>query len=326
MALTVQDYASLTDDLQEVFDETAESSVAEMKMPSIFQVRDIVRRTYDMTIRHGLAGVAKVTPGQELPTVSGNEGDSITFTQAYYGAKCSITKEMRLFDLYDQMEDEVRSIIDDAFQKVEQSMADVLGFGWSTSYSDVYSASQTSTGPDGLALFSTVHTNNTNADTYRNQIKDDSSTENPALSRAAIVQARADAMGYVAPTGVIRPTRLDTLIVSPTKEDLAFRIVNSSGVATTPNVDDNPLRGNIKIIVAPHLTTRTGGTNTSAYWYMADSKKVGNSLRAIFAQRPQLGAAENVTETQNWLYPIDFFYTLGRGYQQYIWGSNASLS
>lgn len=329
MALTVNDYPALTDDLQEVFNEVAASSIAEMPfMTGIFDVTDLPRRTYDMTIVHGLNGIERVAGGQELPTVSGNEGDSITYTQSYYGAKVSVTKEMRLFDLYDEMTGQVRSITDDAFQKIEQSFADMLGNGNSASnYTDVYGESVSAVGPDGLALFSTAHTNNINSNTYRNQIKDSSDTENPALSRDAIVQARSDAMVYQDPSGVIRPTRLDTLIVAPSNEDLAERILFSTQLSGSANNDINPLKGKVSnLVVSAHLETRTGGTDTSAYWYMADGRKVNNSLKARFGQRPELGAAEDVTETRNWLYPIDYFYLRGIGYQQYIWGSDASLS
>ena len=51
----------------------------------------------------------------------------------------------------------------------------------------------------------------------------------------------------------------------------------------------------------------------SAYWFMADSAKVDNSLMALFAERPELDAPEQVYENKNWTYSLDFFYTTGLG-------------
>jgi hypothetical protein len=45
---------------------------------------------------------------------------------------------------------------------------------------------------------------------------------------------------------------------------------------------------------------------------MADSSKLEESLKAIFAQIPMLEAPEVVYKNKNWDYSIDFYYTLGR--------------
>lgn len=321
MSITTSDFSSLTDDLQSIFKETAEAAIADMKGQMIFDVRDTDRRTYDHLVLHGQAGIERVAEGSDLPTVSSVEGDSITYTQKRYGAVVPITKDMRMFDLYDAIEGQVRSITQDGFDKVDQSMADVLLHGWDTSYTDVYNQTETSTGTDGLALFSTAHTNNLNANTFRNQIKDSSATENPALSRDAIVTARKDAMTYQDPNGIVRPVRLNKLLVTPTNEDLAERIVLSTQQSGTANNDVNPLRGKLDIEVWERLEADGQGTSYSNYWFMYDSSKVGETLKALFAERPTLDAPEQVYKSKNWDYSIDFYYTLGRGFPAYIRGS-----
>ncbi len=175
---------------------------------------------------------------------------------------------------------------------------------------------------DGLNLFHASHTNNINSRTFRNLIRNTAGTANPGLSRDAIIKARADARLYKDPNNVNRPVRLDTLLVSANKEDLAERIVFSTGVQGTPNVDMNPLKGKISSIkVWEKLDTRSDGTDTSAYWFLYDSKRVKKCLKSPFAQRPMMFEAENVTETGNWLYPLDAYYTIGLGYPAYIFGS-----
>lgn len=322
MPITREDFPSLTDDLQTIFNEVAKTKVAEMKGNKIFNVFETNRKTFDHLILHGLKGIAEVTPGQDLPTINSEQGDTITWTQRYFGAIAAVTKEMRKFDLYNQIETIVRSLGDDAFNKVDQSLADAILYGWSTSYTDVYGRTVSGVGPDALALFSTAHTNNLNSTTFSNII-----TSNPTLTREAIVTARKQGLVHQDPNGIIRPINLDTLVVAPSNEDLAERILLSTQMSGTANNDINPLKGKIKnLIVWERLETRSDGTDTSAYWFMLDSALVGETLNCLFAERPSLDAPEEVYENKNWEYSCDFFYVVGLGYPAYIFGSNASGS
>jgi hypothetical protein len=231
---------------------------------------------------------------------------------------------MRKFDLHEQISSLPKTLVDDAFNKIDQSYGDVLTNGWSTSYTDVYGSSVTSTGPDGLALFSAVHSNDTTTRTYSNLISDGVNND-PILSRAAIVKSVSNAGVYVDPNGLNRPIMLDTLIVGQANWDLAERLVFSPGVVGTANVDINPVKSRIrKIVTWPRLDTRTGGTDTSAYWFLADSRRVGESLKSKFAQRPEMAPPEVVYANKNWEYSIDYFYVHGIGYQAYIRGSRGT--
>ncbi len=323
MPITTADFASLTDDLQSIFNEVAKTKVAEMKGNKVFNVFDTNRRTFDHLILHGLSGIKEVTPGQDLPNILSEEGDSITWTQRYFGGIASITKAMRLFDLHNQMETLVRSLTIDAFDKVDQSLADVLLYGFATTYTDVYGSTVSAVGPDAVALFSASHSNNLNSNVFSNIITDN--TVNPVLSRSAIVAARKQGLTHKDPNGIVRPVNLDTLIVSPSNEDLAERILYSPNMSGNAQNDINPLKGKIKnLIVWERLETRSDGTDTSAYWFMIDSAQIGETLNCLFAERPSLDAPDQVYANKNWEYSCDFFYTLGLGYPAYIFGSNAT--
>lgn len=320
--ITVADFPALTTDLQSIFNEVAKTKVADMKGNKIFEVLDTNRKTFTHLILHGISGIQEITSGQDLPLLTSKEGDSITYTQRYFGAMIAVTKEMRKFDLYDQITGLVKSLTEDAFDKIDQSYADVLLHGWDTSYTDVYGKSVSALGPDGVSLFNTSHTNNLNANTFSNIIG-----TNDALSRDAIVNARAKALVHRDPNGLIRPILLDTLIVSPSQEDLAERILYSTNMSGTANNDINPLKGKIKnLIVWERLGLRSDGTDTSNYWFLADSSKVKESLKSKFAERPSLDAPEQVYSNKNWEYSCDFFYTVGLGYPAYVWGSNGTGS
>lgn len=320
------DYPKLTQKLNEVHNEAAADAVESWVGKDIFDVIDTDWKTYDYLVMHGAGNLQQIAEGAELPTVSSNEGDSAAWTQKRFGEKISITKDMRMFDRYDQMMEAVQSVTDEAFQKIDQSMADALLNGFTgTTYTDVFGKTVSNLSVDGVTLFNSAHTNNINSNVFRNLIRNSAGTDNPALSRDAMIKARSDARTYQDPNGVNRPVMLDTLIVSAGNEDLAERLVYSQGVAGTPNVDINPIKGKIKnIIVWSKLDLRSDGTDTSAYWFMADSKKVKKALKAPFAQRPMMHEAENVTETQNWLYPLDAYYVLGLGYPSGIFGSTGA--
>src|SRR3990167_1586473 len=181
----------VTDDLQSIFNESSQSAIAEMGGNKLFDVRDTDRRTYDHLILHGLDVVQAVAQGSDLPSTTSVQGDTATYTQQRYGGIVSVTKDMRLFDLHDQIESIVRSAADDAFHKIDQSMADLLTNGFSASnYTDVFGQSVAATGPDGLPPFSASHTNNINSNTFRNLIRYNGSNS-PILGREAVKIGRA---------------------------------------------------------------------------------------------------------------------------------------
>lgn len=326
MAFTTADYPKLTQKLNEVFNEAASVEVSSWVGREIFDTPDTDWKTYDYLTLHGTGGFTRVAEGGQLPLSNSSEGDSAAWTQKRHGSRVGITKDMRMFDRYNEMEDLVKTEVEYAFDRIDQSMADVLTNGFTgTSYTDVYGETVSNLAVDGVVLFSASHTNNINSRTFRNLIRNSAGTNNPALSRDAIVTARKDGKIYRDPVNANRSVNLDTLIVSATNEDLAERVVFSSGVQGTPNVDLNPLKGKVSNIkVWSRLDVRSDGTDTSAYWFMADSKRVKKCLKSPFAQKPMMGEATQVHDSLTWEYPIDAYYVIGLGYPAYIYGSTGA--
>lgn len=323
--ITVQDFPALTDDLQDIFNEVAKRSVAENKGFEVFDVFDTNRRTYDELILHGMSGIQKVTSGEDLPKINAAQGDTITWTQGYYGGAADVTKEMRKFDLYGQISKIVKSLAQDAFNKVDQSLADRLIGGFSNTYTDPYGQTVSTLGPDGVSLFSDSHTNPVTDSTFSNLCVE-GSTSNPALSRQAIVDTRKAARVHKDPNGIIRPVKLDTLLVSPELEDTARRLVGSEYLPGGDHNDINPLYNKVKIKVWERLDQSSDGTDSSDYWFMYDSQGVSDTLKCIFAERPSLDAPNEAYLSKNWEYTCDFFYVIGNAYAAYIYGSDASES
>jgi len=327
MALLTSDYATLTQKLNEWYNESAKEKVQSWIGKELFDVSETDWQTYNYLILNGLAKFDRVAEGAQLPIASSVEGDSVTATQRRFGGRVGITKDMRMFERYDQMQEIVRSSVDYAFDRVDQSQADLLGNGFtSTSYTDLYGYSQSNVTPDGVVFFSASHSNNQNSNVARNLIRNSAGTANPALARDAIVTARKDAKVHLDPNGTNRPINLDRLIVSATNEDLAERVVYTSGVQGTPNVDINPLKSKVtNILVWSRLDTRgNDSTDTSAYWYMADSRNVKSTLKSPFAQKPMMGEATQIHDSLNWEYPIDAYYVLFLGQPYNVFGATGA--
>ena len=324
MPITVADFPALTRDLQDIFNEVARQKVAENKGFEIFDVKQTDRREYTHLILHGMSGVKKVVPGEDLPKISGREGNQITYVQSYYGGSVDITKEMRIFELHGQMNTLIKSLAEDAFDKVDQSFADNVLGGFDASYLDPYGETVSGLGPDGQVLFTAGHTTPVSGATYSNLCVDEAGNTNPALSRGAIVATRVAARGHRDPNNILRPINLDVLLVPPQLEDTANRIVLSQYLPGSGNNDINPLYNKVKVVVWDRLALNSAGTDTSNYWFMYDSRSVGESLKSLFAEKPSLDAPEEVYINKNWEYTLDYFYTIGRGHPAYIWGSKGT--
>jgi hypothetical protein len=325
MPITRADFPKLTEKIQSIFNEVASGKVSDNVGFSLFNVFDTEMRTYEHLVLHGVAGIKRVTPGQNLPKLSTKEGDSVQWTQEYFGGEVGVNKDMRKFDLYNQIEGICRTITEDAFDSVDQSLADKLIHGWITTYTDVYGDTVTSVGPDSLSLFSAAHSNNINSNVFSNIITDGTNT-NPPLSRQAIMHMRALGLVHKDPNGKTRPIKYDILLVPPSLEDMATRICNSQYLPGSANNDINPLYGKIKVVVWARLETASDGTDASAYWYLLDSSRKDETLQCLFAERPSLDAPEEVYENKDWNYTLDYFYAIGFGYPAYVAGSKGDKS
>lgn len=326
MPILLTDFPALTAELHKIFNETAARKVADNKGFQIFNVFDTNLETYKHLVLHGLSGIKRVTSGQDLPKVNARQGDTISWTQEYFGAALDVTKSMRKFDRYDEIAGLAKGLTEDSFDKVDQSLADRILNGWATSYTDVYGDTVAAIGPDAKALFAANHSTPLNSNTFSNIISDGTYT-NPVFSRQAIVYQRMLGKTYRDPNNIARPINYDTIVVGPALEDEADRVCNSQLIPGSANNDKNPLYGKIKnIYVWERLSETSSGTNTSAYWFMVDSAGRAEALQCLFSERPSLDAPEQVYINKNWEYTLDYYYAIGTGFPAYIAGSKGDNS
>lgn len=321
-----RDFGSLTEYLDEIFKEYAVRGMADLKGKQLFDTASPERQDYIYRELEGVSEFRRVAEGGQFPLAVATPGDAMTITQKRYGGRVSVTKDMRKFDLYDQINGLVRSETDAAFSMMDQSMADLILNGFSgTSYTDIFGDIQSNLAVDGVVLFSASHSNNVNSTVQRNLIRDENNAANPALDRAAIVKARTDGKSHKDSNGINRPINLTTLLIGPSLEDVAERTVMSSGIVGTPNVDLNPLKSSVSgIMIWERLGTSGQGTDTSAYWFMVDPMRVKDTLKAPITQLPTLTPPHEVHDSLNWEWVLDAYFALGLGNPFGIWGSTGA--
>ena len=175
MAIRTSDYISLTEKLNEWYNEASVERVADWVVKTLYDVGETDWRVYDYLITYGAGRFDEIAEGAQLPVVSTVEGDSTTAKQRRFGGRVGITKDMRLFNRYDRIEDAVKDEVNIAWDKIDQSQADLLTNGFSgTSYSDIYGFTQSNTSPDAVVFSQARHTYNWDGHPARNLIRNSS--------------------------------------------------------------------------------------------------------------------------------------------------------
>lgn len=327
-------YDELYDEIYEsvFYDHVSQGIDASVGM-NLFGVKKDMRKVVVARNAHAPTGFGKVAKGEDYPNMTNETGDSLSVTQQHFAGNIIVSKEDRLFSMRNEagetdisdIEDLVRGALDDGLNSIDQSLADVLLGGFADTYTDVYGQTASSLTPDGVRLFSASHTL-PGGITFSNLVTD-GTNNNAAMSRDALVKTIALARKFKGANGVNRGVELDTLIVGPDLVDLAERLINSDKVAGSNNNDTNMYLKRINIVPWSRLASASDGTDTSAFFFLADSKKLKQyGIKMHSAQFLQLSKSKENTTNQDWVYPLDAFYAIARNEPQFIFGSNGTNS
>lgn len=307
--------------LTRIYDEQAKRRVTGDVGMKVFKVEDDANYASSYQMVGTFGGTQKVAEGQDFPETTTAQGYKKIVTQSHFANSFRITKDHRVFisTKWKEIKALPKNLSRDAFNKIDQSFADVLNNGRSTSYTDVFGVVVDATTPDGVALFSDSHKVTATGNTMGNIIWDGGATGvgtvNPALSRAALVSAKTMARKAKDSSGILSEIMVNTLLVSADDEDLAYRITKSQYMQGTPNNDINPDQtvGGFNVLVWSRLN--------KGYWFVYDSEMVGETLFSGFAQKPTMEAPFQYPKNQDWLYTLDFYYYIQLGAPNYILGS-----
>lgn len=327
--MKVPSYEALTKEIQKIFSTAAKNKIAKQFGMTLFGVKTTELLDYKYQILHGVDGVVPVAESQDYPKTSGKQGDSITFTQQTYGRTIVVSKKIRKFwrTQNGSVASQVKTTTETTFDRIDQSMADRLLNGWGATYTDVFDETQSNVCPDGNPLFYAAHSNAANSTTFSNIITE-GATVNPTLSRPALVETIARGRKFKRPINegkdVVAPVELNCLLVGPDLYDLAIRLVESAKIAGSDNNDTNGSIAHLKVKMWSRLASDGQGVDHSAKWFMYDEGMVGETLMALFSQKPQLDAPDEAYRSKDWEYTIDTYYVLGNGWPAYIYASKGT--
>lgn len=315
MVVKTHDYWDQTSHLKmidEIYQESMKEKLDDLVLLRIFDEETNSHRNDTIIIEEWLTGVSYIPENSEYPDAEPGDSDSYTMEKAKYGAKVLITEEMKKYNEIGSMKERIRSIVDDWMEKIEQSLADILLYGFSTSpYTDVYGKTMGAVGQKGLALFNSTDGNIITA----------GSTQNPALSVQALDAAYIMGATRKNTKGQYKSIKYDTLLVSPALRSLADTLVNSDKL---PGSSDNAVnfnKGRFKVVESPRLSQRSDGTDTSAYWFVFDSKKIKRQLKVKWAKKPELKAVGEVLFDANEVHRFSYWYSRGFLNYNFIAGS-----
>ena len=307
--------------IDEIFQESMKDKLDDLTLLKIFSEESNSHRNDTILVEDGLTWVSYIPENSEYPTAEPGDTDSMTMQKFKYGAKVLITEEMKLYNEYGSMEERIRSIVDEGMEMIDQSLADILVHGFSTStYTDVFGKTMGAVGQKWYALFNSTD----------NNIIKVGATTNPELSVAALNAAYVLGATRKTANGQHRSVKYDTLLVPPELRALADTLVNSDKL---PGSSDNAVnfnKGRFKVVESPRLSTsfvESGNTvDTSTFWFVFDSKKIKNQLKVKWARKPQLKLVGECKFDANEVHRFSFIYSRGFLNFPYIAGSKGTSS
>ena len=261
-------------------------------------------------------GIEYIPENAEYPDIKPGGEHKMTFTKYKYGWKIVITEEMIRLNDYTKLPKIVRSATQRAFDKIEQSLADMFPHGFSTaSYVDVWKRTMHAIGDEGRALFNnddkTIITLNNN--------------QNPELSLAALDAIYVMGTKHRDAQGNHKSISYDTLLVPPALRSKADILVNSDRIPGSNDNAPNPIKGRFKVVVSTWLGGNVNfngsDVNTDKYWYVFDSSNVKDQLRVIWAWHPQIVHQDVNENTNNHVSRLSFMYSRGFLNMSYVAGS-----
>jgi hypothetical protein len=255
--------------------------------------------------------VVSVTPFGDVPEKGEGEvyaldlirpGWTKDFTHLEYGLGFEVTETALEDDEYDVLIRSAEMLAFSARYVQEKTAADAFfnnGFG-------------TETTPDGVSLYNTAHVLK-GGGTARNMLATDADLSIDSLSDA---MRDLQTETKIESGQLVTPVTLWNLIVPPSNEMMAERIVNSTQMPGDFLNDINPVkaRRTIKIIVNPHIS------DTDSWFLVAQSKKA-HALTS-YVRVPVKMAPKMVDPfTGNVIYKIRFRQAFGAWMWQNTFGS-----
>lgn len=288
-------------------------------------VKNVSDRTSEYSSTSNVETARRRNDGDDSYIGSVKQGYTKNFTQAEIALQVNVTKQMRMFDKYDEIMQKVRMSSKAAERRIELDLASLLFNAWGTTYTNIDGETVTTTTPDGLALIDNAHTVNGTADTWSNEID----TTHDPISTSVLERLEEKFNGFLDDgDGRVLPVMADTIITSshaPTVHEVR-RINLSQQEAGSANNDVNTFKGVYKHIIVPFLnmtpSTEQRDSNRDQYVFLAQlGDKDVNGFKMEFSQMPKFESPEQVYESGIWQFQTNALYDFGTLRPSFIAGT-----
>lgn len=307
--------------ITEIFDEIVEKRDMD-KWNLIFQEHsDPTNQVYSYQMVPNVGNAQKTAEGADFHRSTFGEGHKKTAQQYKYTDSIVITDEMKRFTQnHYKILQTPQKLLNAMFDKIDQSKADIINNAYSTSFTDVWWATQDNTTADAVAIASDSHTVVTSGQSFGNIIylgkATGSGVPNPALSREAIIAGRAMGAKFEDTIGVKSSVDLDTLLVHTDDEDQAMRLVMSRLIPGSGNNDTNSSLG-IKNVIAWNRLT-------SGRRQLFDSANIMESFQCNVGEKPTITPPATFTENVDMWIGVKTYYSLLPKYLKYMYFSKST--
>lgn len=291
---------------------------------SLYNVKSVSDRTSEHSNLSSVETARRRDDGDDAYKGDLKQGYTKNFTQAEIAIEVDVTKQMRMFDKYDEIMRKMREMGRSAERRMELDASSLLTYAWATSYTNLDGETVTTSTPDTLALIDNVHTCNGSSSTYSNEID---TTHNP-MSVDVLERLEEVANGLLDEAdGRNVPAYMDTIITgrhAPTVHTVR-RMLNSELLQGTANNDTNDLKSMYKHLIVPFLGTSADETRDSTKNKYAFLAGLGNYDENGFcmeiSQDVRFEAPEQVFESGTWQYQTTALYDFGATKANFIVGT-----
>lgn len=222
--------------------------------------------------------------GEAVSKASVGVGYNKTMYKKRIGLEIDITQEMRDENRYPEVGVLITNLTHFCPQREELDATHRLTFGTATSYTDMDGETVDTTGGDGLAVFSTVHTLKFSSLTWSNRVSGDPLFSQGALEAAELLTTTDILSNF----GERRVMQFNTIITSDdsTTVNAVKQFLNSTSDVNQNNPGVmNVYQNKYKHLVLPYLATTATGANDSTkrrYWFLGALQQGANGVQAYF--------------------------------------------
>jgi len=258
------------------------------------------------------------------------QGYTKKFNQAEIALNVDVTKQMRMFDKYDEIYSRMRKMGQSAERRFELDVASLLSYAWSTSYTNLDGETVSTAVPSGLALISGSHTCNGSSNTFSNQL----ATTNTAFDQNVLEKLEELFNNFLDEADGRRiPVMPDTIITgqhAPTVHAVR-KVLGSEYYTENANNSLNTFKGKYKHLIVPFLdlnaqTEARDATKVRYCFLAALGNKDMNRFRVEVSQDVRFEAPEQVFESSTWQFLTTALYDFGTLGANFIAGTKGDGS